>query len=465
MGWQREQDKRLREFIKIIYHHHPYYHALMKKKGLKPEDFKKTSDLIKLPITYKKDVLKDPKKFVLQPKKDELKKTLGFKQKIKGLVNPGAIREQLSMEYQPTTFFSTSGRTGVPTPVFLTNYDLDKLKEYGVSDFINFAFRNAGIKKRVAQNTFPFAPHLAFWFSYIVARHLPKTFFYSFGTGRTELQADMIEKFKINILTGMPFYLKHLSEVAKDKEIKSRVKLVLLGGEGVPEGMKERIKNNLKSIGPEPVVKMTYASSEMKSVLMECAPSSGYHTHPELHYWEVVDKESLEPIGCDRPGVLVFSHLDSRGTVLLRYYTGDYVHKGITNKTCPHCGSKKPRITSDIERLVDMDKGLTSKKIKGNLVSLKTIDEVLSKFKKLKQYRVVITKKDPKDKLSMDELIIEAGIDKRVKNIKRVIQGIKNKFKAYTDITPIVKKVPSKEIYKKVMNTMKGVRVIDKRPT
>lgn len=437
----------------------------MKKKGLKPGDFNKASDLTKLPITYKKDVLKDPKKFILQPSKDELKKTLSIKQKLKGLINKERLKKELAKEYKPATFFSTSGRTGMPTPVFLTRHDLKQLRKYGVRDLVEYGLNNSGIKNRIAQNTFPFAPHLAFWFSYIVARHMPNTFFYSFGTGRTELQADMIEKFKITMLAGMPFYIKHLSDVAKEKKIKSKVKLILFGGEGAPKGMKERIIKNFQSIGPKPIIKMTYASSEMKAVLMECAEGSGYHIHPEMHYWEVIDKDKLEPVDYNKPGVLVFSHLNARGTVLLRYYTGDYTHKGITLDKCPHCGSNQPRITNNIERLVDMNKGLTSKKVKGNLLSLNAIDQVLSKISELKQYRVILTKKNPKDKFSLDELIIEAGFDKKVKNKQKAVRELKKTFKAYTDITPKIRIKPPKEIYEKVMNTMKGVRVIDKRPT
>jgi phenylacetate-coenzyme A ligase PaaK-like adenylate-forming protein len=178
----------------------------------------------------------------------------------------------------------------------------------------------------------------------------------------------------------------------------------------------------------------------------------------------VLDKDTLEPVGSGEPGVLVFSHIDSRGTVLLRYYTGDYVFNGIVNDKCPECGHQVPRITNKIERLVDMEKGLTSTKVKGNLIDFNVFDQVLSQIKELRQYRVLITKKDPKDPYSLDEIIIEVGIyNKYAKKIEQIKKNIISKFKAYTDITPKIKLKPAQQIFDQVMNTMKGVRIIDKR--
>ena len=457
---QNLQNKKLRGFIKQCYHHHPYYRKLMKKRRLDPSRFKKASDLRLLPITFKKDLVKDFKKFILQPDEKVIRKTLKPRELLKGLINKPGLKQDLGWTYKPTTFFGTSGRTtGMPTPSFLTSYDIELLKKYGVND-MGFVLRN--MKNLIMQNTFPFAPHLAFWFTYFIGSNLPDCFYYSFGSGRTEYQVKAMEKFKATVIAGMPFYLKHFSDVAREQKVKSSVKLLMLGGERIPDGMKKKIKQNFSKIGPTPEVKMTYGSTEMKIALFECTEGSGYHIHPDLHVWEVVDKKTLEPVGPGESGLLVFSHVDFRGTVLLRYCTGDYVEGGITYGKCPHCGSHLPRINNNIQRIVDMDKGLTGTKVKGNLINLNVFDKILSKIKGLEQYRVLITKKDKKDKYSLDEIIIEVGPGKGV-NVKALMELIERRIKAFTDITPeLVRKSPL-EIFNECMNKMKGVRIIDQR--
>jgi phenylacetate-CoA ligase len=56
---QALQEKRLEQIVSFAYNHTPYYHRLFKKRGLKPADIRKPSDLEKLPVLTKDIIRKN----------------------------------------------------------------------------------------------------------------------------------------------------------------------------------------------------------------------------------------------------------------------------------------------------------------------------------------------------------------------------------------------------------------------
>ncbi len=454
----RLQEKKLRHFIKLVYYHHPYYRRLMKKLRLTPSDIKKKEDLRKLPITTKIPLRKNPKQFILQPKQEDLKKTLTTRQKLSALKNMQAFKEKMMEEFYPVTFFATSGRTGNSTPAFLTRYDLKIIRE-NTKALIQRITRD--IKKPIAQNMFPFAPHLAFWQMTFGIMDYPNTLWFTFGARRTEAQVNLMEKFKTNILAGMPTYIKRVSDVAKEMGIKSNVKKIVLGGEAAPEGMKKVIKDNFASIGKRPEIINAYGMTESKIAMMECREGSGIHIFPHLHIWELVDKKTMEPV--EEDGLLVFTHIDMRGTVFLRYLTGDFLKGRIEKGICPYCGSSAPRIVGKIKRIIDMDKALNATKVKGVLIDLDVFDEIMSEIDNINQYQVIIKKENKYDPYSRDVVEIHIGPEKHVVNAEGLVRKIKEKMKSKIEITPKVKVKSPDKIYEQVMGDLKGTRVIDKR--
>ncbi len=57
-----------------------------------------------------------------------------------------------------------------------------------------------------------------------------------------------------------------------------------------------------------------------------------------------------QPVPSETPGELVFTPLDARGTVVLRYRTGDIIDGGLTYGPCPNCGRQLPRLVGNISR-------------------------------------------------------------------------------------------------------------------
>ncbi|MGI8535999.1 MAG: hypothetical protein ACR2K2_05765 [Mycobacteriales bacterium] len=76
----------------------------------------------------------------------------------------------------------------------------------------------------------------------------------------------------------------------------------------------------------------------------ESAGRTGLHTYPDLEVVETVDPETGEDSGQRGPYEVVLTQLGLRGTVLLRWRTGDLAD-GIDEGACPSCGRTVPRVT------------------------------------------------------------------------------------------------------------------------
>jgi phenylacetate-CoA ligase len=451
------QEKKIRHFMKIVYFHHPYYGRLMRKLKLKPGDIKTKEDLRKFPVTTKIPLRRNPRDFILQPKQENMRKTLTSRQKLSALTNMEKFKRRMMDEYYPTTFFATSGKTGSSTAAFLTKYDLELIRNNTMA-LIERVVRD--IKKPVGQNMFPFAPHLAFWqMTFGIIDY--GMFWFSMGAERTETQIQLMEKFKTNVIAAMPTYVKRVSDVARESKIKSCVKKIVIGGEAAPEGMIKRIKDNFSAIGKTPEIINAYGMTESKIAMMECKEGSGIHIFPHIHVWELVDKDTMEPV--EEDGLLVFSHIDMRGTVFVRYLTGDFLKGRIEEGVCHHCGSSTPRIVGKIKRIIDMDKALQSTKIKGVLVDLDVFDEIMCNIENIDQYQVIIKKENKYDPYSRDVVEIHIGPDKRVVNVNELVRRVKEKMKSNIEITPKVKVRDANKIFDNVMGPLKGARVVDKR--
>src|SRR5207302_5618883 len=99
----------------------------------------------------------------------------------------------------------------------------------------------------------------------------------------------------------------------------------------------------------------TYGFTEAKLAWPECPfphdqPSSGYHLYPDLAIIEVIDPQTGETQPTGKPGEVVFTPLDARGSVALRYRTSDYTDGGLTYEPCPYCGRSLPRLLGNISR-------------------------------------------------------------------------------------------------------------------
>lgn len=341
--------KKLTEEVAI---RHPYYKKIFEEKGISFTDIKGVGDLGKVPFTEKADLLPRegdllyPKQFVLEVPEEGT-----VKEKKKGFSLFGRKESGPDpADYKFHTLFFTAGRTNKPVPMEYTHYDLDNLKEAGARAFEVMDI----VRDDTLINAFTFAPNAHYW----------QMFYSTVGIGSTSLQTGggkvlglekilkALDSMEAPVLAISPGYgrfalhtLSHFGFSAANLE------KIILGIDYTPLSAVERIQALMKEVGAKDnQVRRMYFISEAKSGWSECAPGFGYHTNPDHILVEIVDPDSGEVLGENQKGEVVVTHLDSRGTVLLRFRTGDIATEGITYEPCPNCKRTVPRIMGDIER-------------------------------------------------------------------------------------------------------------------
>lgn len=421
---RREQEawsnQRLVEHVRQrLYPFSAHYRKLFDQAGIRPEKVRSIRDLAALPLTTKKDLIDaqmDPERkrdFVLIPTPEKIRAHWSLARKLALLLGGETAREALRREYTPNFLTFTTGRSAEPVGFAYTPHDLDLLGEVGGRMLDVHAIHDP--QARIL-NCFPFAPHLAFW----------QTTFAGFETGRMMLPTGggklmgtagnlrLAERMKPTVIIGTPGFLYHMLREAEAKRSDlSAVKLVILGAEKVTPGLKQKMSMALEACGAREVtISGTYGFTEARMAFSECpAPhdvSPGYHLYPDLGIFEVLDPQTLTPVGEGESGELVFTPLDGRGTMVCRYRTGDLVVNGIVREPCPHCGRTVPRITSELRRASDQ-KDMNLTKIKGTLVDLAHIGSVVSDMIEVEEWQVVL-KKVNDDPHELDEFILRVSL-------------------------------------------------------
>jgi phenylacetate-coenzyme A ligase PaaK-like adenylate-forming protein len=472
---KRRQAAKLRRYLRdVVVPFSAHYRELFKRLNLRADSFRSLDDLRRLPFTSKadlvllpdqaqraRDYLLIPDQAVLARRPSTLLRAL--------LQGRAAVKHELESDFRPILMTTTTGRSAEPVPFLYTARDLGLLAEAG-----RRVFETCGATREMRLlNMFPYAPHLAFWLT-----HYGGTEFgvYTLSTGGgkvmgTEGQLRFISKIQPDVLIGMPTFLYHVLHLAAEEGIRCpKLRRIVLGGEKVPPGMRLKLVTLARQLGASEVdVVSTYGFTEAKMAWAECPfpihqPSSGYHLFPDLGLFEVVDPKSGEPVPTGYPGELVFTPLDARGSVVLRYRTGDFIDGGLVYGACPHCGRVTPRLVGNISRATEI-KAMHLDKIKGTLVDFNQLEHVLDDMPGIGAWQIELRKQHD-DPHELDELILHVqklGPD----SDERLVHELDNRFAAQTEIHPNKILFHAAEEMRRLQGVgvqLKEQKVVDHRP-
>lgn len=371
---------------------------------------------MRVPVTSKAAFISAPSEFVLGPE--------------------GAVSAEETSVWD--TMYTT-GSTGRPTPFVSTAYDFPNILavQQGM-----MRLRGVTADDSVL-NLFPITtiPHGAFARALhaCAAMGIPVTAampgrvnerWPELGRRLDEVVALMV-RVRPTILWGVPSYIRTV--LARAEELGARlaaVRLVFVTGEGFGEEARTAMLGQLDRLGaPDPRISISYGATEMQGGMVECVAGSGYHNPaPGQFLFEAVDPGTHAPVPDGKEGLLLLTHLDRRGTVLLRYALGDVAR--LTRQPCPHCGAATERLIS-IPRRVD---GLV--KIRGMLVDPAILVDAVAAEVGVVACQAVVDKDDPTQPLSMDRLLLkvvpasDASTDLAVRLIERVRKAV--------GVTPLV---------------------------
>ena len=442
-----------------------HYKDAFSAAGLDAEDIQSTDDLVKVPFTDKAQ-FGETRDFVIIPKPEILKKQWSSI-RLALRHGPKGAQRRLERELRPIFMTSTTGRSADPIPFLYTQHDLDRLEVSGQR--LMQICESRPEYRHI--NAFPFAPHLAFWQAhYAGLGH--NTFTLSTGGGKTigtDGNIRIISKMNPDAIIAMPTFIYHLMQgAAEEKASWSNLTTLVLGGEKVPLGMRRKLRELCAQVGANQVdIMSTYGFTEAKVAWSECRPpegeeSSGFHIYPDMGFVEVINPETCERVPEGQPGEIVFSQLDARGSVVLRYRTGDLIEKGISHAPCPYCGRTCPRLVGKISRVSDVHH-LNLDKLKGTLVDFNKLEHLIDDTPGVGAWQVEIRKQND-DPLEIDELIIHVvpmGSDAGLS------ESINRRFKNQLELSPNSIQFHSWESMRELQGVgteLKEQKLIDNRP-
>jgi phenylacetate-coenzyme A ligase PaaK-like adenylate-forming protein len=412
---RRLQAEQLRRHLReVVLPFSAHYRRMFEELRLTADSFRTLDDLRRIPFTTKADLLNTPDRpqrfrdFIAVPDEKVLARRPGT---VLRALRQGrdAVKQGFEAEFRPIFVTFTTGRSADPTPFFYTHRDMENLATAGRRMIEVCAAR----RDERLLNTFPFAPHLAFWLAHY-AGTAGGLLVLSSGGGKvlgTDGNIRHLKKFKPDALIGIPTFIYHLLQQAAEEGVRcENLRRIVLGGEKVCDGLRHKLRDLARELGARDVeVLATYGFTEAKQAWVECPfphdqPSSGYHLYPDLGIMEVVGPKTGQVLPPGHPGELVFTQLNTRGTVVLRYRTGDYIDGGLTYETCPHCGRTVPRLLGNISRCSEV-KEMNFDKLKGTLVDFNQLEHVLDDAPHVGAWQVELRKVN-NDPLDLDEIIL-----------------------------------------------------------
>jgi phenylacetate-CoA ligase len=381
-------ERRFQLTLDHVFAAHPYYQRIIARQRLVRSDFRSLADLSKLPVTTKQQYMMEPETFRLQV---ERLPDLSLPERMLW----GAV-------------YTTGSTTGRPTPFYDTSYDnvarIAQMRE---------ATEMAGVGPAdVVANCFPLTavPHQGF----LSALYGPLGVGAKVLTGftgpavtpfpvyrSTDDLARLVERHGATVLWGITSYIRHLVQVGQSMGLDfSSVRLAFVAGEPCPPGMRADLRRRLAGLGASRVrIQNGYGCTEMQGPTIECAEEGPWHVPAAEQYWfEVVDPVTHEPLPEGESGLVLLTHLNRRGTVLLRYAIGDI--SAMAAGRCPSCGREGPRFVQRPRR------GDELVKIRGTLVNPGALVEAISGLAGLDDFQIVATRARLDDPLSSEELLV-----------------------------------------------------------
>ena len=312
------QSERLVKIVKYAYENQKPYREKMDAMKLKPEDIKGIDDIYKLPFTVKQD-LRDAYPFgmMARPKKDLVR------------------------------LHASSATTGKLTVAGYTQKDIDVWAECAARCLVMAgADKDSIVHVSYGYGLFTGGLGMHYAGEKLGACVVPAS------AGNTQKQIQLLVDFGADIICCTPSYIIYLAEEIEKMGLKPGVDIKLKGGifgaEAWSEGMREDIEKRLGIRACD-----IYGLSEIAGpgVACDCQFKTGMHFQDDHYYPEIVDVDTLEPLGYDKSGELVITTLTKEGMPLIRYRTRDIA--SLNNDPCP-CGRTSVKLSKITGRSDDM---------------------------------------------------------------------------------------------------------------
>jgi len=411
------QSARLKKVVDRVYHNVEYYRKKMQAVGIEPGDIKGVEDISKLPYTTK----------------DDLRDTYPF-----GLF--------AAPQSEIVRIHASSGTTGKATVVGYTRKDIEIW-----SECVARAFSQAGLGRNdIIQVAYGYGLFTGGLGAHYGAEHLGATVV-PMSTGNTKKLTTMMKDFGATAIACTPSYLLHIAETLEaDGDLdKIKLKAAICGAEPWTEQMRLQIEEKLHINAFD-----IYGLSEIMGpgVACDCEYHKGLHVYEDHFLPEIVDPKTLQPVGENETGELVFTTLTKEGIPLIRYRTKDLT--SISYDKCD-CGRTLARISRFKGRSDDM------LIIRGVNVFPSQVEAALLEIgEAAPYYMLIVDRVNNLDTLEVQVEVDEKFFSDKISELESLTKKIAHAIQQGIGLAVKVKLVEPKTIERSMG---KAVRVIDKR--
>ena len=412
------QGKRLHKLVELVYHNVPFYREKMQEAGLTPDDIREIGDIGKLPFTTKQDL------------RDNYPTGL-----------------QAAGQSEIVRIHASSGTTGNPTVVGYTRRDLEIWSESAARAFTAYGVtKNDIFSVGYGYGLFTGGLGVHNGVEYVGASVVPTS------TGNTEKHLRLLRDLKITGIACTPSYALYLAE-AMDKAGMTRddiyLKIGAFGAEPWTENMRKEIESRLGLQAYN-----IYGLSEIMGpgVSYECECKDGSHICEDHFYPEIINPDTLEPLGRGQTGELVFTTLTKTGMPLLRYRTKDLT--SLMEGECA-CGRTNVRMTRIIGRSDDM------LIIRGINVFPSQVESVILEMPEFEpRYMLVVDRVNNLDTLQVQVEVRRDYFSDEIGTMLQLKKKLADRLRSILSISADVRLMEPDSIPR---SEGKSVRIVDKR--
>ncbi|TDA68775.1 MAG: phenylacetate--CoA ligase family protein [Clostridia bacterium] len=421
---------KLKKLVEHVYHTNKFYRNLFTKNKITPEDIQSLEDYRhKVPIITKQDLLNDQNEYP-----------------------PYGLRLGIP-ETKVVHTHMTSGTSGIGQEVYgLTRPDVEYLATWPR------AWYAAGIRRGdVVVNPFPMNPVLAAPDSLISGFAKMGVNGFHLGMYPTHQKLDIMRRFKPHFMDISPVYLTRMTVICQEmgidpkKDYCFKAILTMVGSFEVDWALEMQEFWGCK-------LHEGYGSTQAGSLMgYTCENGSvpngqrgRIHLMEDIILFEVLDRETREPVKSGEEGEVVLTTLSRSGSPLLRFAMDDKV-RYFSYKECD-CG--RPFDTIECGTIARYDDMI---KIRGMNVWPQAVDSVIFGHKETSEYqgRVYVTEDGREEVLVQVEF--KQGIGDQVKGdlINRMAVELKEKVGVSMTLEEAKEELPKFEF--------KAVRWTDER--
>ena len=411
------QSEKLREQVKHVYEHVPYYRALMDEKGVKPEDIQGIEDLQKLPFISKHDLREAyPYGMLAVPLKD-------------------CVR-----------IHSTSGTTGKRVIAFYTQSDLDLWEDCCARALVAAGASDEDVVQICyGYGLFTGGSGLHGGAHKLGALTLPMS------SGNTDRQIMFMMDLQSTVLGCTPSYAAYIGETLKEQGYtpdQIPLKYGIFGAEPWTEEMRKDIEKTL-GIKAYDIYGLTEISGP--GVGFECEEQNGMHINEDHFIAEIINPETGEVLPEGEKGELVFTCLDKKAFPVLRYRTRDIC---MLKRCICSCGRTFIKMCKPMGRSDDM------MIIRGVNVFPSQIEAVLLSEGYSSNYQIIVDRVNNNDTFDVYVEFLPEDFDDVIKSVAAKEKKLQNAIKNMVGISPKVHLAEPRSIER---SEGKAVRIIDRR--